>query len=331
MDVLSEVLKVVKLTGAVFYNVEFSAPWSVWSAESKTIAQHLAPGARHLIVYHLVTEGSAWAGLESGPRVKLTPGDIVVFPHGDPHVMGNGSPARVLDNDEEMEWIRLRGLEVARVGGGGEITKVICGYMSCEPELGRMLLGALPPLLKVNIRNDTSGQWLENSIRFSVDQAASSTPGAEVVLAKLSEVLFIETLRRYVATIPAGESGWLSGARDAEVGKALALLHRQTAHPWTIAELADQVGVSRSVLAERFRQFVGEPPIAYLTKWRLHLAARALTTTSHSVAEIGMEVGYDSEAAFNRAFKRQFGHPPARYRKLKLPAAAEAAAAGPRT
>jgi transcriptional regulator GlxA family with amidase domain len=182
--------------------------------------------------------------------------------------------------------------------------------MACEPGLSQVFLSGLPPMFKVNIRNDASGKWVENSIRFSVNEADASRAGGEAVLAKLSEVLFVETLRAYIAHLPAEQTGWLAGARDAEVGKTLALMHRNPAHPWTIASLAKEAGVSRSVLAERFRHYLNEPPIAYLTRWRLQLGAEKMTSTSYSVAQIAAEVGYESEAAFNRAFET----PPARFR-----------------
>jgi transcriptional regulator GlxA family with amidase domain len=187
--------------------------------------------------------------------------------------------------------------------------------MACEPQLSRVFLGGLPPILKVSIRNDASGQWLEDSIRYSVGHADTSRPGNEAVLAKLSEVLFVETLRRYIALLPREHTGWLAGVRDPEVGKALALLHRKPAHPWTIAALASEVGISRSVLAERFRRYLSETPMAYLTRWRLQLGAQMLTSTSRGVAHIAAEVGYESEPSFNRAFKREFGLPPARFRR----------------
>jgi AraC-like DNA-binding protein len=315
VDALSEVLTAVALKGAVFYNAEFSAPWSFRSPASQFIAQHFGPDAGHVIIYHLLTDGEAWARIEGGPRVELSPGDIVVFPHGDPHLMGNGSPVEPMDNGKELDRILSQGLAVARLGGGGAVTKLVCGYMACEPRVSRLILSGLPPLLRINIRNDASGLWLENSIRFSVANASSSNAGAEAVLAKLSEALFIETLRRYVALLPAGETGWLAGARDPNVGKALGLLHSQPGRRWTIGALAASAGVSRAVLAERFRHFLGEPPIAYLTRWRLQLGARLLTTTGHTVAEVAAQVGYDSEAAFNRAFKRAFRVPPARFRR----------------
>jgi AraC-like DNA-binding protein len=315
VDALSEVLKAITLNGAVFYNAEFSAPWSFRSPPSKELALHIGQETGRIVTYHLVTEGVAWAQLEGGSRVELSPGDIVVFPHGDAHLMGNGAGVEPVDNGKQLEQLLAQGLETARMGGGGEMTKFVCGYMSCDPQFSELLLAGLPALLRVNVRQDDTGAWLENAIRFSVSQAASGPAGGEAVLAKLSEALFAETLRRYVAQLPAEEAGWLAGARDREVGKALALLHKEPARAWTIAELAATVGVSRAVLAERFRHFVGQPPMAYLTRWRLRLGARLLSRTNCAVAEIAARVGYDSEAAFNRAFKREFGAPPARFRR----------------
>jgi len=184
--------------------------------------------------------------------------------------------------------------------------------------------------MKVHIRNDASGQWLENSLRYSVDNADASGPGGETVLAKLSEVLFIETLRRYIAQLPQEQTGWLAGVRDPEVGRALALLHRKPAHPWTIATLANEVGISRSVLAERFRRYLPETPIAYLTRWRLQLGAQLLKSTSSSVAQIAGDVGYESEPSFNRAFKREFGLPPARFRSESRSSSSQAVRHAPK-
>jgi AraC-like DNA-binding protein len=323
MDVLSTVLKTVKLEGAMFYNAEFSAPWSFRAPPSRLVAQYLSPEPRHVIIYHLLTDGQAYANIEGGQRVALSAGDIVVFPHGDPHIMGNGRDVEPVDNGRVLQEILSRDLRTAHMGGGGEITKFVCGYLVCDPQL-KTFLGGLPPIFKVSIGNDSSGQWLENSIRYSVGQVVASQTGSEIVVAKLSEALFAETLRRYVDLLPPGQTGWLAGARDPDVGNALALVHRQPSDPWTIAKLARQVGVSRSVLAERFRHFLGVPPMAYLTRWRVQLGAQLLTSTSRSVAQIADEVGYESEPAFNRAFKREFGSPPARFRmKSKLAAAPE--------
>jgi AraC-like DNA-binding protein len=314
MDVLSTVLKTVKLEGTLFYNGEFSAPWSVRSPASCEVAPYLSQEPKHVIIYHLITQGQAYAKVEGGPRLALAAGDIVVFPHGDPHLLGNGHDVEPRDHGKLLDEVLSQGLTLARMGGGGELTRFICGYLVCDPQLSKAFLSGLPPVFKVSIGNDSSGQWLENSIRYSVGQAAAAQAGSGIVVARLSEALFAETLRRYVDLLPPEQTGWLAGARDADVGSALALLHAQPSDPWTIASLAKQVGVSRSVLAERFRHFIGAPPMAYLTRWRLQLGAQLLTTTRRSVAQIAAEVGYESEPAFNRAFKREFGSPPARFR-----------------
>jgi AraC-like DNA-binding protein len=315
MEVLSEVLKAVKLNGAMFYNAEFSAPWAARSVDARTVTSYLSRNSQHVIIFHLLTEGRGYAHIEGDDRpLPLNAGDILIVPHGDAHILGNGPPVPPVERAQVLEQVLSQGLKVSRMGGGGEVTKFICGYMSCDPELSRVFLGGLPPIMKVSIRDDTSGQWLEHSIRHSVDNVDPSRPGGEAVLAKLSEVLFVETLRRFIAQLPQEKTGWLAGIRDQEVGKALALLHRKPASPWTIASLKNEVGISRSVLAERFRRYLSETPIAYLTGWRLQLGAQLLTSTNSSVAHIAAEVGYESEASFNRAFKRKFCLPPARFR-----------------
>ena len=315
MDALSDVLRVIKLDSAIFFNAEFSEPWCFASPESRSIAPMLATGAGHVIIYHLLCEGRAYARLEDGERVALSAGDLVTFPHGHRHLLGNGSSVTPIEAGIALPGVLARGLELLRVGGGGAPSRFICGFLACDRHLSQAFLGGLPPLIKVNVRDDPSGQWLENSLKFSVTEAANRQAGASGMLTKLSEVVFAETLRRYARAMPQGETGWLAAARDPEVGTALTLLHHRHAHPWTVAELAREVGLSRTVLAARFRHFLGEPPVAYLTRWRLGLGARALASTSHSVAQIASEVGYESEAAFNRAFKREYGLPPARYRK----------------
>jgi AraC-like DNA-binding protein len=228
--------------------------------------------------------------------------------------MSSDQGGETVDYEGLLHRILGQGLTSARLGGGGDVTRFVCGYMSCDSQLSNALLAALPPMLKVPIRDGAAGQWLESSIRLSVGEACGAGAGSEAVLSKLSELLFVEALRRYIANAPSGQTGWLAAARDPEVGKTLALLHRKPAEPWTIATLAREVGISRAVLASRFRRYMGEPPIAYLTRWRLQLGARLLKSSSRSVAEIAEEVGYESEAAFNRAFKREFEVPPARYR-----------------
>jgi AraC-like DNA-binding protein len=315
MDVLSDVLGAVKLRGALFYHGECSSPWSFFAPPSKTVALHVMRSAGHVIIYHLLTEGRASARLVNGERMSLAAGDIVVFPYGNAHILENGSAARTVDMSNELSRVFSAGLRLSKLGGGGEITRFVCGYLACDLQLSQVLLSGLPPVFEVTIGDDASGRWLENSIRFSADQACNSRAGGDAVLTKLSEVLFIETLRIYITHLPSDQRGWLAGTRDVTTGKALALMQRRPAHPWTLVTLSRQAGVSRSVLAERFRFYLGEGPIAYLTRWRLQLARQALASSTSSIRQIATEVGYESEAAFSRAFKRCTGISPASFRR----------------
>jgi AraC-like DNA-binding protein len=325
MDLLSEVLRVVRLEGALFFNGEFSAPWCLSEPRTTAIAPYLSPKTGHLILYHFLTEGHAYARPLEGRREELTAGDVVIFPHGDAHVLGNGSPEKPLDALQMFAENLTQGVKLARFGGGGDITRFVCGFMVCEPRLSDVFLAGLPRMLKVRVTDEPSGQWLENSIRFSVSEGNGANAGSELVLAKLSELLFVETLRRYINALPPEQTGWLAGARDPIIGPALALLHKQPEHPWTVSSLARSIGLSRTRFAERFRHFLGESPIAYLAQWRLKLGAQILQSTEDSVAEVAAAVGYGSEAAFNRAFKREFSCPPGQFRrKRKAPLAQHA-------
>lgn len=330
-DVLSEVLRVVKLDAALFFNGEFSAPWCLSQSRAPEIAHFISSHAEHLIIYHFLTEGHAYAQLQEGEeeakkgsresgkdarRVELEAGDIVIFPHGDAHYLGNGLSVTPLDSFKTFKRNLSEGLKLARLGGGGEVTRFVCGFMACEPRLSEVLLAGLPKIFKVRITDEPSDQWLENSIRFSVGESDGSD-GSRLVLAKLSELLFVETLRRYISGLPVDQIGWLAGARDPSIGEALALIHKDPEHPWTVAQLARRVGLSRTRFAERFQHFLGESPIAYLSKWRLKLGADLLQSTEDSVAEVAIAVGYGSEAAFNRAFKREFNCPPAQFRRSR--------------
>ena len=314
MDVLSEVLKVVKLQGALFFNGEFSAPWCL-SSSPTAMAPYLAKDRGHLIIFHFLTEGRAYVRLPQGPLQELTPGDIVVLPHGDTHLLGNGLHAKPVDSVATFAKNLTEGLKVSRFGGGGEVTRFVCGYMVCEPRLSQIFLAGLPRLFVVRVANEPSAEWLRNSIRFSVGDGIPEDAGSSLVIARLSELLFVETLRRYISKLPADQVGWLAGARDPAIGQALALLHKDPAFPWTIEDLVRRIGLSRTQFAERFRDYLGESPMAYLASWRLKLAAQILQSSDQSIAQIAGEVGYGSEATFNRAFKREFGCPPAQYRR----------------
>jgi AraC-like DNA-binding protein len=320
MDAFSEILAGLKLRGAFYFHAEFSAPWGVTSPVSSQLAAVLAPGEPQLVIYHLLVHGKARARLANGDIIRLSEGDILVVPHGEAHELiseGRGEVPRDTNVRSEDVVAKVVGRDLTPLcaGGGGEKTRFICGFMACDRYLSQPVLQGLPTAFRVNIRADQSGQWLEKSIHHLADSVASGVAGSQAMLAKLSEALFVDTLRRFVASLPETQIGWLAGARDQIVGKALAKLHNQPEHDWTIAELAKLVGMSRSALVERFSKYLEMPPMAYLAHWRLQLAARALTTTSRGTSNIAADVGYESEAAFNRAFKRQFGLPPARYRR----------------
>ncbi len=314
MDAFSQILSGVVLKGALFFNAEFSAPWGFNAPTARELAPLLAPDAPHLLIYHFLVEGAGMVRLENEAPIPLEPGDVVVMPHGDAHDMCSVQGIVHKLPEAMIAKLHARDLSAMQTGGGGEVARFVCGFMVCDPLLCRPILDSLPPAFKVNLRTDRSGHWLENTLLHLVEEAASENAGSEAVLAKMSEALFVDTLRRYLAGLPEQEVGWLAAARDPCIGKSLMLLHSRTQHPWTIAELAKEVGLSRSSLVERFTRYLSEPPMAYLIRWRLQLAARALASTSRGVAEIAEDVGYESEAAFNRAFKRKFGLPPARYR-----------------
>ena len=316
MDALSEVLRVVRLTSAVFYNARFSAPWCFASPEVGTVMEILHPGSERMVIFHLLTEGECQVEVEGALPRTLRAGEIIVFPHGDAHRMAserNVAAAGPVD----LHALLRRGPRELRYGGGGKPTRFICGFLSCDPRLCGPILRALPRVFTVNLRGRHDPEWLEQSIRYAVGEAAAVRPGGAGVLAKLSEVLFIETLRRYMESLPAEQTGWLAGVREGVVGKALALLHVDPAARWTVQALAQKCNVSRSVLAERFTHYVGQSPMHYLTRWRLALAANNLRTTSLSIGRVAQEAGYESDATFSRAFRREYGVPPAAWRAME--------------
>lgn len=314
MDALSELLRVVKLSGAMFYKSRCTAPWCLNAPTSRAFAPFVAPQATHIIEFHHISAGRAYVrvGAENTP---LEAGDVVMIPHGDAHQMGNGSGGRPIDGAAAFTALMTGRLHLADFGGGGEETGLVCGYLACDAELIRPVLTGLPRVLRVNLRTDKSGEWFEQTLGHAVDQAAAARPGSAVFLAHLAEALFADVLRRYLSSLPEGRTGWLAGSGDPAVGRALAALHRRPAHDWSLDELARETGLSRSALSERFTRYLGVAPMSYLADWRLELGAESLRTTSRSVQSIAVEVGYDSEAAFNRAFKRRFSAPPARYRR----------------
>ena len=331
MDAFSEVLSGVKLKGALFFSAEFSAPWAIATPASKALASALAPGAPHLVVYHLVVDGAARAALPDGRTLTLEPGDIVVFPHGDPHELSSASGAQHVDNASLMKKIVSRDLTPMRTGGGGDSTRFVCGYMACDPLLCAPILGG-PALHAESERADRPRGALAGGLVVAPRRRGVVEPGRQRCDAGQG---VRGPVRRHASPLRGGAArasdGLACRRSRSVVSKSLAMLHSRVDHPWTIAELAEAVGVSRTALVDRFAKYLSEPPMAYLTRWRLQLAAQALTTTPRGVADIAAEVGYESEAAFNRAFKRLFGTPPARYRRehrprTRLPPQSEGAA-----
>jgi AraC-like DNA-binding protein len=277
----------------------------------------ILPGADHLIAYHVVTAGRCFATAAGGQSIPLEAGEVVVFTSGQPHVMSSGPNMRA---DPPMPDV----LEVAAAGrkpfcinfGEGEASaKLVCGYFACDAGPFNPLLDNLPPVIKAgDPRNDGAG-WIAQFIRFAVAEAADNQAGRDGVLTKLSELMFIDVVRRHLDTLPADQRGWLAGLRDPSVAKALSLLHGQPSHDWTIEELAREVGMSRSVLAERFADLVGLPPMHYLAKWRMQIASELLTGGNANLASIARTIGYESEASFSRAFKKLIGVSPSVWRR----------------
>ena len=314
-DPLSEALRSVRLTGAIFLDAELGSPWGFAAPPASAVSHLLAPTADRLVLFHLLVQGHATARVPGHGSLPLEAGDLVVLPWGDAHELWNGSVSQLTDSSSLLPKILRGAIASERGGGSGPATKFICGYIGCDRHAERLFLAGLPPLFKVNVRREASGEWIESSIRYLASERGSARAGQSALLAKLAEALFIETLRRYMTELPADGIGWLAAARDPVVGRALAAIHREPAQPWTVAGLARHAGASRSVFASRFNQLLGEGPLAYVARWRIQLGAQLLETTADTVLQVALKVGYESEAAFNRAFKREFDVPPARYRR----------------
>lgn len=316
MDALSEVLKVLHLTSGIFLDAEFTAPWCIDSAPGADDVRQILPDAEHVAIYHLVVEGHCKVRLEDQTTGQdLAPGDLILFPHGDGHRLGSDLHLAAVGADTLVEEDERGGLLRINHGGGGARTRFICGFLACDKRLCRPLLNALPRLLKVSLSAEPATGWMVGALQHGAAETHAPRPGTEAVMGRLAELLFVEALRQYIRGLPEHEQGWLAGLRDPYVGRALALMHASPAHPWEVGELARQAGLSRSALADRFVALIGEPPMQYLSKWRLALASQALAKSNDAVARIAENVGYESEAAFNRAFKREFGFPPAAWRR----------------
>jgi AraC-like DNA-binding protein len=319
-DPLSEVLRTVKLTGALFFLIDATSPWGVEVPHAREFAPIILPGAQHVISYHIALEGAGYASIPGTAPVRFEAGDIVVFPHADPYSMlSRPGQAPEMTIDTALDFFRAMAagklpFVIEEGGGGPERAQFVCGFLGCDVRPFNPLLGMLPRLLHMPRPAGDGSDLLDRLVALTLAEAQARNPGAESIRLGLSELIFIEVIRRYVATRGADETGWLAGLRDPAIGRALALLHETPAADWTLDALAERVGMSRSVLAERFARLVGYPPMQYLACWRMQLAARLLSDGRQKIAAIGREVGSESEAAFSRTFKRIAGVSPAAWR-----------------
>lgn len=313
MDPLSDVLRAVRLTGAYFYLVEARGGWAVAAKPAPDLAPRILPDAEHLIAYHILTEGECWGGLNRDPTVHLRAGDVILFPQGDAHIMSR-SPKE--QNVTDLESAPDRYPETVHLGGGPPEVRLVCGFLGCDARPFNPLLAALPRVL--HVPGGSSG-WLAAFGEQAVRETRDVHAGSHTMLTRMAELMFIEVVRQYLGALPEEHSSWLAGLRDPLVGAALSKIHERPTHDWSLAELAHEVATSRTVLAERFAAIVGIPPMQYLAQWRLQLAAELLARGGAKISAVGAQVGYDSEAAFSRAFKRATGQSPAEWRRRRQP------------
>lgn len=325
MDVLSDVLRAVRLTGAVYFDVNAGAPWVAESPPASSICASVMPEFEHVISFHIMMDGWCWAQLadESQAAARLEAGDAVIFVGGEGHFMSSELGQRSTPDMAMYYRPKDRSLPfvLSEVGGTGERTRFVCGYLGCDKRPFNPILKALPRLLHVKA-SSVGGQLTHNLVRVALQETESPRAGGETILSKLSELMFLQAVRQHIDSLPPESTGWLAALRDRHVGAALRLMHGRPAEPWTLDSLAREVGLSRSVFAERFGQIMGAPAMHYLSNCRLQLAANLLERQRLSIAQAAAEVGYESEAAFNRAFKKQVGVPPGAWRRARTPAVA---------
>jgi AraC-like DNA-binding protein len=317
MDVLSDVLRTIRLEGALFLNAEMRAPWCVKVPPSAYVAQMLKPGAHKLAICHLVLEGGCWAQADGEAPVRVEAGEAIVMPHGDAHTIGSGLQHAAIDVDHVV-MPRMPTVERLRYGGDGEAAVIVCSWFAYEGDAPNAMMANLPRLFTTAFRRRSAGPFIEQSIGFVLADATAREPGSAMLASKVAEMLFAEVLRGYIETMPANNPGWLAGLRDPHVSRCLALMHAEPARAWTVEDLAHEVHTSRSVLAERFSELVGAPPMQYLTRWRMIVAAGLLRNDQANLARVAEGVGYESEAAFNRAFKREYGVSPGHWRQKSV-------------
>jgi AraC-like DNA-binding protein len=320
MDALSDVLRAVRLSGAFFFDVHARAPWVAETPTGRSVVNAMFPGSDHLISYHLLIEGSCWLEIEGEKPLHLNAGDIIVLPHGDTHVLCTEIGMRKSPQMSMYRRPESGSLLPSKILVGtdtGAPAHFVCGFLGCDSRPYNPLLTALPRM--IHISNHASGA-LGEYFKFALAETRNRM-GGECMLGRISELMFVDVIRRYLESLPADRTNWLSGLRDQYVGRALMALHANPSRDWTLEALAQEAALSRSAFAERFAQYVGQPPMQYLTNWRMQLATNYLRNGTESVAAIANRVGYDSEAAFSRAFKKVVGTPPSEWRVQHMRAA----------
>jgi AraC-like DNA-binding protein len=321
-DVLSDVLRAVRLSGAVYFDFELSSPWVAEAPPSREIAATVMPGAERVIEFHLIARGMCWGHAVGQQPIRLREGDLIVFPQGDAHVLSSAPGMRAAPDLSVFARPSTPLPMFYELGGGGpERARIVCCFLGCDERPYNPLLTALPAVIHLAATDPHAKTgWLGTLLNIAARESGSARAGGENVLARLSELMFVETIREYLETLPPAQTGWLAGLRDPVVGQALSALHGEPSEPWTVERLARLVGLSRSVFAERFMAMVGQPPMQYLALWRMQLASRLLVEGSQ-VAAVAGSVGYESEAAFSRAFKKLVGQAPATWRRGTVPPA----------
>ena len=310
---LRNALEQLRLEGAIFFRSELTEPFAFESTPS-ALADLLHPGAERVILFHIVARGTCWVAGDDGERHWAETGDVIVLPYGDHHVIGGASPAVCVPITELIDPLPWTDLPAIRHGGGGASVDLVCGYLVSDDPLFQPELRVFPSAFVVRLPKGAASGWVQASIDYAATEGVPSSASTSLVSTRLPELVLIEVLRHHLASAPAADQGWLAAIHDPVLAPALALLHGDPARRWTVSDLAADVAVSRSVLDERFRQVLGRSPIRYLTEWRMHLAEELLDTTDLGVVPIARRVGYDSEEAFSRAFKRAHGEAPGRWR-----------------
>lgn len=314
-DLLSDLLDGMHLAGTVLFLADFHEPWSVDTPKCDHIARILPFRTEYIIPFHVVASGGCWLDLPQGPPVWLHEGDAVVLPYGHMHRLRGRVAANSVALGDLLPRPPWDEIPVVEYGGAGDVTHIVCGFLQCDELLFHPVLHSLPPLLHVSPGTTPADRWLAMTIRHTAAEAGSRTPGSRAMLPRLTELMFVEILRNHMQALSANEVGWFAACNDALVGGALRFFHSAPLEAWSLGRLARRVGASRTVLAERFKHFLGLPPMQYLVRWRLQLAAQKLKTSELPVKSIADEIGYESEASFSRAFRRQFGVPPGEWRK----------------